>query len=58
MRVTSSALFERQARQDPRKPPDEHGLPGPRRAAEQEVVTARRRELQRPAGAFLPSYLG
>jgi hypothetical protein len=45
-------------RQDPRQAAREHRLPRPRRAAEEDVVAARRRQLERPPGPFLPANVG
>ena len=42
-------------RQDPRQPAREHRLPRPGRAAEEDVVPARRRQLERAPGALLPA---
>ena len=43
----------RQGRQDAGQAARQHRLAGPGRPAEQQVVAARRRDLQRPAGLFL-----
>ena len=45
-------------RQDPGKPACQHRLPRPGRAAEEQVVLTRRRELESPPRAFLPADVG
>ncbi len=44
-------------RQDPRQAPREHRLPRAGRAAEEEVVPARSRQLERASGAFLATHV-
>ena len=46
-------LLLRQRRKDPRQPAREHRLPRPGRAAEEDVVAARRGDLERAPGALL-----
>ena len=46
-------LVERERRQDARQPPRQHRLAGAGRAAEQQVVSAGRGDLERPAGEEL-----
>ena len=50
-------LVGRERRQDPRQTPPEHRLPRPRRAAEQQVVPARRRELERAPRPLLAAHV-
>ena len=47
-------LLQSQRRQDRGQPFGQHGFPGARRADEQHVVPARRRDFQRPLDRFLP----
>ena len=51
-------LFGPELREDRRKAPGEHRLPGPRWACEQEVVRPCSRELERAASAFLTPHVG
>ena len=45
-------------RQDPRQPAGKHRLPRPGRPAEEDVVAARGRELERTASALLTADVG
>ncbi len=45
-------------RQDPRQPPGEHRLAGPGRAGEQQVVSARGRDLERAPRTLLAAHVG
>ena len=50
-------LVRREPRQDPGQAPGEHRLAGPGRAGEQQVVTARRRELERAPRPLLAAHI-
>jgi hypothetical protein len=51
-------LFERRLREDRRQPAGEHGLTGAWRADHEQVVRARRGDLQRALGMLLAAHLG
>ena len=60
-RVDSRGLerfLEIHARQDRRQPLGQHGLAGPGRADQQNVVPPRRRDGQRPLDVLLPAHVG
>ena len=50
-------LLEREHRKDPRQTAREHCLPGSRRTGQEQVVTPRRRKLERPPGPLLPMHV-
>ena len=56
--VLSSASAGSRGGQDPGKPAREHGLAGPGRAAQQEVVAARGGDLERAPAEHLPAHVG